>query len=710
VENKNIFALDIGTRKIVGLLMEKNARGFRVMAAEMLEHSTRAMLDGQIHDVESVADTISRIKESLEETLQTKFSSAAVAAAGRALKTACGRAARHRTVLGAMTRDEVLALEIEAVQQAQFQLAQEDTRDQERNLYFCVGYSVVCYWLENQVIGSLVGQVGSEVAVEVIATFLPRVVVDSLLSSLHRAGLQVSSLTLEPIAALSVAISPGMRHLNLALVDIGAGTSDIAVIRDGNIFAYAMVPLGGDELSEVIAGRYLLDFQVAEKVKRSLSESETISATDILGNQVTLQVPDVLKVLEEKVSHIAGQIAENILALNQVAPDAVICVGGGSLTPTLLESLANKLELPANRVGIRTPQAFEGIEYEAPFLNGPQGVTPLGIAFHYFATPPIPFIEIYVNNRETVLWNSGELSVANALLSAGISLTEVYGKPGMGKTIEINGQVKVFRGKVGTPPTIKVNGESASLESLLKEGDQVEFFPGENGESVDIRLSDLVQTRSGHVYVNGELLELIPVVYINGRPCTSDEEIPDRARIEYRALNSLENILIQAGLDEEWLKEREYRFTVDGEAQSIRWSGLEVRVDGKPASPQDLVDFGADINYSLGRLRPRLGEVLKDLEGLELTVQVNGEMVSVKGKGALVKLNGEPAELADELPEGASITLDRSAGSAILSDIFQVVEIKPPLNARLLMKVNGQPAGFTTPICNNCNIELIWES
>ena len=108
-----------------------------------------------IHDVESVADTISRIKESLEETLQTKFSSAAVAAAGRALKTACGRAARHRTVLGAMTRDEVLALEIEAVQQAQFQLAQEDTRDQERNLYFCVGYSVVCYWLENQVIGSL---------------------------------------------------------------------------------------------------------------------------------------------------------------------------------------------------------------------------------------------------------------------------------------------------------------------------------------------------------------------------------------------------------------------------------------------------------------------------------------------------------------------------------------------------------------------------
>lgn len=690
--------------------MEKNARGFRVVASEMLEHSTRAMLDGQIHDVESVADTISRIKESLEETLQTKFSTVAVAAAGRSLKTACGRAVRHRTVSGAMTRDEVLALEIEAVQQAQFQLAQEDAREQERNLYFCVGYSVVCYWLENQAIGSLVGQVGSEVAVEVIATFLPRVVVDSLLSALHLAGLQVSSLTLEPIAALSVAISPGMRHLNLALVDIGAGTSDIAVIREGNIFAYAMVPLGGDELSEVIAGKYLLDFQVAENVKRSLAGLETISVTDILGNQVDLQAADVLKVLEEKVNHIAGQIAENILSLNQGPPDAVICVGGGSLTPTLLESLANKLELPANRVGVRTPQSFEGIEYEAPFLAGPQGVTPLGIAFHYFATPPIPFLKVSVNNRDTVLWNSGELSVANALLSAGIALTEVYGKPGLGKTIEVNGQVKVWRGQAGTPPIIKVNGEPAGLESLLKEGDQVEFFPGENGESVDIRLSDLVQTTSGHVYVNGERLDLVPSIYINGRPGTVDDEVPDRARIEYRNLNSLENILIQAGLDEEWLKEKEYHFTLDGEERSIRWQGVEIGVDGKPASPQDLVEFGADINYTLGRLRPRLGEVLKDLEGMELIVKVNGETVSVKGKGALVKLNGEPAELTDELTEGASVTLDRSTSSAILSDIFQVVEVKPPLNARLLMKVNGQPAGFTTPIFNDCHIELIWES
>ena len=111
--------------------------------------------------------------------------------------------------------------------------------------YFCVGYSIVDYQLENQVIGNLVGQIGAEIAVEVVATFLPRVVVDSLFSSLKRADLSVQSLTLEPIAAISIAIPPNMRLLNLALVDIGAGTSDIALVRDGNIYGYAMVPLGG---------------------------------------------------------------------------------------------------------------------------------------------------------------------------------------------------------------------------------------------------------------------------------------------------------------------------------------------------------------------------------------------------------------------------------------------------------------------------------
>ncbi len=82
MKDKQIFALDIGTRKIVGLIMEKTGAGYQVLDAEMREHNTRAMLDGQIHDVEAVAEIVDDIKNTLESRLDCKLESAAVAAAG----------------------------------------------------------------------------------------------------------------------------------------------------------------------------------------------------------------------------------------------------------------------------------------------------------------------------------------------------------------------------------------------------------------------------------------------------------------------------------------------------------------------------------------------------------------------------------------------------------------------------------------------------
>ena len=68
-------------------------------------------------------------------------------------------------------------------------------------------------------------------------------VVESLYTVMERAGMEVTCLTLEPIAALNVAIPKELRLLNLALVDVGAGTSDIAITKSGTIIAYDMAPL-----------------------------------------------------------------------------------------------------------------------------------------------------------------------------------------------------------------------------------------------------------------------------------------------------------------------------------------------------------------------------------------------------------------------------------------------------------------------------------
>jgi cell division ATPase FtsA len=74
--------------------------------------------------------------------------------------------------------------------------------------------------------------------------------------------------------------------LNLAMVDIGAGTSDIAISRNGSISAYAMVSMAGDEVTDEIAQHFLLDFQSAEGVKRKLfSEASSTVCRDVMGNQ-----------------------------------------------------------------------------------------------------------------------------------------------------------------------------------------------------------------------------------------------------------------------------------------------------------------------------------------------------------------------------------------------------------------------------------------
>lgn len=707
--DEKVFALDIGTRKIVGLVMERNGDSYKVIGSEMREHQTRAMMDGQIHDVEAVAKTITDIKLALEEKLNLTLETAAVAAAGRSLKTASVTAQKKRSTYSEITRQEVIALELEAVQIAQNQLLEREGPGNDTGQLFCVGYSVVSYQLEGQVLGSLVGQVGSEIAAEVVATFLPRVVVDSLFSSLKHAGLNVQSLTLEPIAAISVAISANMRMLNLALVDIGAGTSDIALVRNGNVYAYAMVPLGGDELTEKLASHYLLDFLSAEILKRQLQDCETIDSEDILGNRLHLRAAEVSEVLDPTSREIALAIAESILSLNQKAPDAVICVGGGSLTVNLMSMLASSIGLPPNRVGIRTPESFNNITVDPDYLKGPQGVTPLGIAYHSLTTPLVPFVTVKVNERDTLLWNMGNLTVASALLGSGISLTNIYGKPGLGKTLELNGTVKVFKGQLGTPPQVKVNQMDAFLDTPIKDGDQIDYSQGTDGTDARVYIKDLIPLVQGSVWVNGEEIALQSTVTVNGQNWDIDKEIPDRARIKAVQANQLANVLIQAGVPEEMLQEKIYHYRLNGESQTWQWRPIQVKVNGRPIQLSDLVEFGDQVEYRLTSAEPRIRDIPGIQELLKLRVSVNGQPVELDSREARWLMNGEEANLDTILTDGADLQVDSSSNQAILSDIFRVVEIQPQAARRLIMSVNGQPAGFTTPITNGSQIDLHWE-
>lgn len=82
-----VFGLDIGTRNVVGSVGYKEGREFHVIAHSVKEHETRAMLDGQIHDIGRVGNTIKAIKDDLERQLEQPLKEVCIAAAGRVLKT-----------------------------------------------------------------------------------------------------------------------------------------------------------------------------------------------------------------------------------------------------------------------------------------------------------------------------------------------------------------------------------------------------------------------------------------------------------------------------------------------------------------------------------------------------------------------------------------------------------------------------------------------
>ena len=318
------------------------------------------MIDGQIHDIAEVAQVAKEMKERLEKKLGFNLTKVAVAAAGRVLKTCEVKVEIECDATKEIDRELISSLEVEGIQKAQISLDSEMTGE-EKSQFYCVGYSVINYYLNGYVISELAGHKGKKVGADILATFLPHVVVDSMYTVMSRVGLEIINLTLEPIAAINVTIPKDLRLLNLALVDIGAGTSDIAITKNGSVVAYGMAPIAGDEITEKIAQHYLVDFNTAEKIKISLSEkTEKITFTDILNTKRNISVSEVMEVIKPSIEFLAKTISEKILEYNHKAPNAVFLIGGGVRFPGLTGPYL-LMELSEDRV-VSREEVISGIK------------------------------------------------------------------------------------------------------------------------------------------------------------------------------------------------------------------------------------------------------------------------------------------------------------------------------------------------------------
>ena len=707
VHHDYLFALDIGTRSVIGIVAEPGKDGqLHIVATERQEHKTRAMLDGQIHDVPQVAAVIQNVKDALVKDTGA-LHSAAVAAAGRALYTMTAEA--EVEVNGLITAEQQRDLDFAGVQAAQAKLTKSHAVD-DPTRYYCVGYSTIRYLLDDVQLKTLVGQRGHKAKAVVITTFLPRQVIDSMQSALHYTGLEMRALTLEPIAAINVLIPPTMRHLNLVLVDIGAGTSDVAITKNGSVVAYGMVPLAGDEITEAISQKFLLDFNVAEQIKRQASNGEDVSFADILGQEYQLKAKEVLKPIMPNIENLAGAIAKQILELNGDAPQAVMLVGGGALTPHLQECVAGALGMPENRVAVRRPGIVDGITDIPEELHSPDAVTPLGI-LKIASLNTLHFLSVYVNGEEASLFNFRELTVSDALLNAGINLREYNGRPGLGLMVNVGGERKSFPGSLGTLAKITLDGAEADLDSVVHDGSQITIERGTDGAAPVVRLSDLVTTTPEFtVYINGREKHVSQAATVNGKQQPADYQLQDGDVVENREFHTLGEVLKAAGYPPTG---RQIHYTLNDSA-ATHTCAPEILLNDAPAAISMPVHEGDHIEYSVDEV-PKLSTVLglSDLD-TDITIYYNNTEYKIPAASLTLTVNGRKASAGTLLDEGADVHFQKSERHATtVSEALAAINFQPPAattRVKFDILVNGLPVDFTAPIKNGDNLEVKFTS
>lgn len=501
-----VFALDIGTRSIVGVVGKAENGRLNVLDIEVAEHAQRTMIDGQIDNIQQVGALAKEVTKRLEDRLGIQLQRVCVAAAGRALRTQKGTFSMKLIEGRPITAEQVSHLEAGAVSEAEERL---QTEGESNRQFFLVGYTVAQYRLDGYPMSVLRDHSGSMAEADIVATFLPAEVVESLYSAMRAAGLQISGMTLEPIAAMNAAIPAELRLLNLALVDIGAGTTDIAICKDGSIVGYTMATIAGDEITEAIMRELLVDFRTAEEIKRSLLDGRDIRYTDILGQDEVRSYEDLCQIIQEPMERLAQAVCEQVVSVNSTAPSAVFLAGGGSKLDGLRSKVAKFLQMDEKRVAIAGNNFAKSAFSEKMQLDNPEYATPLGIAVSVALGLLHDSYTVTLNGHDAKLFRSGALTLRDVLLMNGYTYADMVGRSGKNLSITVDGRHTLFRGEPSAPAILKLNDEEAPISAPVHAGDRIQFTPARYGADAHKTLGDLLgQDFNGLAYVNNQEVPL----------------------------------------------------------------------------------------------------------------------------------------------------------------------------------------------------------
>lgn len=693
-----VFGLDIGTRSVVGTVGFRQGERFVVLGQAIREHQTRAMLDGQIHDINRVAATIKEVKEELELQTGVMLREVCIAAAGRVLKTLDVHVDLDFEKEHNVTQEDLRTLSSLGIEKAfnEFQA----NNDSETHFY-CVGYSVVKYYMNHMWMAQPEHHKAKNIGADLIATFLPNDVVDGLYTAVELAGLRVANMTLEPIAAIRVAIPEKFRLLNIAMIDVGAGTSDISITNDGSVVSFGMIPYAGDALTEALAKNCLIDFATAEEIKTSAATQSKITYEDIMGMEQTITAEEVISICQAEMERMAKLTADEIRSLNGGnAPSAVFIVGGGGKIKGFTQQIAQELGLDPKRVALRGEEIMKDIDFPDGSLVDSTIVTPIGICLSYYEQNN-NFIYVMFNGSNIKLYDNNKLAVMDAAIQASFSRESLFPRRGDEVHYTVNGKNRVSKGEYGESAKVYVNGSEVNLNYGIKANDVIVVEESTKGKKAQISVGELIDYNARiNVTVDAEPVQLPKPIKVNGVPQAADYVIQNGDAVSLYAYYTYAQML-------EYLHvtDTEASLMINGvvaNADAAVYDGDEILILEKEQVDPLIVNVEPEKQETVHVFKHMIEDAVKEEKAEEALVDEGipsvKDMMQENNMRLLVLVNQKPVAL-----EGKK--------SYMFVDIFDYInfDTSKMQGQGIVTLVNGENAQYTQELHNGDKIEVFWK-
>jgi cell division protein FtsA len=374
-------ALDVGTEFAKALVFEIEGGVGVVRGVGRKRQGLAHMQSGTVADISAVVDNCAVALQEAEEMAGFRPEQVVIGIAGELVKGFTTVVDQQRPKADLPNTQPELGKLIEGVQR-------QAMREAERSVTWETGLqsvdvrlvhaAVVGAWIDGYAVTNPIGFQGRNVRIAIFDAFAPLVHLGALQTVAAKLGMELIAVVAEPYAVARVLDSEQVRQGGALFVDVGGGTTDVALVRQGGIEGTRMFALGGRAFTKSIADRLELPFPRAEALKvdyaRGISGDRESAVREIVADDVAVWAAGVELVMEE-------------LAAGDLLPGRIYLCGGGSRLPEIREALgaeAFSRHLPFARppeVSILSPEQIETIRDQTQLLEDQQDVTPMGLAY-----------------------------------------------------------------------------------------------------------------------------------------------------------------------------------------------------------------------------------------------------------------------------------------------------------------------------------------